>query len=161
METALRTRLPNGRFDEVPPARSRAMGAVRGKGNKTTELRLRLGLVRAGVAGWKMHAEDVPGQPDFLFPSSRLAIFVDGCFWHGCPKCGHVPTVNRPFWSAKIQRNRARDARVVRSLRSRGYRVLRLWEHQLSDNLSDCISRVVSRICGSSESRATKSLRRP
>lgn len=146
MEAALRKRLPKGQFEDVTPSRSQAMGAVRGKNNKTTERRLRLALVRASVRGWRMHAAYIPGRPDFFFPESRLAVFVDGCFWHGCPDCGHVPSVNRSFWSTKIKRNRARDLHIVRSLRGRGYCVLRLWEHQLADNICQCVSQIVYRI---------------
>ena len=106
MERTLRKHLPGGVFDGVSPARSRAMAAVRGRGNKTTERGLRLGLVRGGVRGWKLRPKGLRGNPDFLFPEARVAIFVDGCFWHGCPDCGHVPRTNRAFWAAKIERNR-------------------------------------------------------
>jgi len=118
------------------------MRAVRGSGNRTTELRFRFALVGAGLQGWTMHNRAVRGNPDFLFPMAKLVVFVDGCFWHGCPECGHVPTTRRPFWKAKIARNRQRDRNVTRHLRARGFTVLRFWEHDLRD-LDQCIERVL------------------
>jgi DNA mismatch endonuclease Vsr len=85
VERKLRAALPDGAFVNVSPARSRQMGAVRGKGNRTTEVRVRAILVGAGVRGWVMHPRDVLGRPDFYFPAERVALFIDGCFWHGCP----------------------------------------------------------------------------
>lgn len=88
-------------------------------------------LVRAGLRGWSMHP-DLLGKPDFYFPRPRLAIFVDGCFWHGCKKCGHVPRTRSEFWRAKLERNQQRDRRVVKRLRSQGVQVIRIWEHRLN-----------------------------
>jgi DNA mismatch endonuclease, patch repair protein len=118
------------------------MGAVRGRGNRTTELRLRMALVQAGISGWSHHRGDIPGKPDFFFERARLAIFVDGCFWHGCVKCGHIPKTNQAFWSAKINRNRQRHREVQRSLRVQGIATLRFWEHQLRDDLASCVKKV-------------------
>jgi len=72
------------------------------------------------------------GKPDFVFPDQRLAVFVDGCFWHGCPLHGTNPATNREFWSEKITRNRQRDREVNRALRALGWRILRIWEHELT-----------------------------
>jgi DNA mismatch endonuclease Vsr len=146
MEISLKRKLVGGRFANVPPSTSRLMKAVRGKRNKTTEFRLRLALVRAGIRGWSMHATTLPGNPDFVFCDAVLAVFVDGCFWHGCPRCGHVPRTNRNFWSAKILRNRARDAETSRRLRRTGYRVVRFWEHELAEDLPRCVARIAAAI---------------
>jgi DNA mismatch endonuclease (patch repair protein) len=70
-------------------------------------------------------------KPDFVFRSQRLAVFVDGCFWHGCPVHGTQPRHNAKFWRDKIARNRTRDRLVTRTLRARGWRVIRIWEHEL------------------------------
>ncbi len=70
-------------------------------------------------------------RPDFVFPKLRIAVFVDGCFWHGCPLHATRPKQNADFWSAKIAANQARDRLVTRRLRAAGWRVLRLWEHEL------------------------------
>ena len=77
------------------------------------------------------HRSKLPGKPDFVFPKPRLAVFVDGCFWHGCPKHATWPKTNRAFWRKKIARNRARDREVGHALRRMGWRVIRVWEHGL------------------------------
>ena len=118
------------------------MSAVRSRGNKTTEVILRLALARAGIVGWKMHPTWLVGTPDFYFHKEKLAVFVDGCFWHGCPKCGHVPSVNNAYWRKKISRNRERDAAKTRELRKAGIIVIRFWEHELKANLSKCVNRI-------------------
>jgi DNA mismatch endonuclease (patch repair protein) len=71
-------------------------------------------------------------RPDFVFRQARLALFVDGCFWHGCPKHGTQPKGNRAFWKNKFSRNKARDILVTKTLRRSGWRVLRIWEHELA-----------------------------
>ncbi|MGD0351505.1 MAG: very short patch repair endonuclease [Verrucomicrobiota bacterium] len=119
------------------------MAAVKGRGNKTTERKLRFALVGAGICGWEIAPKDVLGHPDFYFRRDRIAIFVDGCFWHGCPRCGHIPRNNRRFWQAKIQRNRLRDRRTAAELKRTGVRVLRLWEHELCLNTNRCMYRII------------------
>jgi DNA mismatch endonuclease, patch repair protein len=117
---------------EITPARSRLMQSIRGKGNRSTELTLRMLLVRMGIKGWSLHAK-LPGKPDFLFREHKLAVFVDGCFWHGCASCGHTPKTRSTFWAMKLELNRLRDLRFTAELQQRGYRVLRVWEHEFSD----------------------------
>jgi DNA mismatch endonuclease, patch repair protein len=131
--------------------RSDVMSRIRGAGNKATELRL-IGIFRAnGITGWRRgqtlplksqgsrnkHQEAKPTgtarvKPDFVFRSLRVAVFVDGCFWHGCPVHGTKPKTRAKFWREKIARNHARDRRVDRALRRRGWVVLRIWEHSLT-----------------------------
>jgi DNA mismatch endonuclease (patch repair protein) len=119
------------RTDTVSPAlRSAIMRAVRSRGNKATELVLASLLRRHRIRGWRRGFRLV-GQPDFVFPKQRVALFVDGCFWHGCPRHCRMPKGNRPYWRPKIAANRARDRRVNRTLRAAGWRVVRLWEHEL------------------------------
>jgi len=110
------------------------MRAIRAEGNKSTEVRFRLALVRAQLKGWKLRPKGLPGKPDFYFPAQRVAVFVDGCFWHGCPDCrsGRVLKTNTPYWSAKIQRNRERDREHAEALANVGIRVFRVWEHELN-----------------------------
>lgn len=106
------------------------MSAIRGRGNQTTELTM-VAILRAGsIRGWRRHLP-LPGTPDFAFRRQRVAVFVDGCFWHACPKCYKRPGSNVTFWDAKAERNRARDRAVAAALRARGWRVVRVWEHQL------------------------------
>jgi DNA mismatch endonuclease (patch repair protein) len=142
MERLLRSKLAHGDFREVSAQRSKIMGAIRSKGNKSTELRFKMALVRHGIAGWKTHPRDISGTPDFYFPAKRLAVFVDGCFWHGCTKCGHIPRTNQLFWAAKIDRNRKRHRRVNNQLRSKGICVRRFWEHEIRGNLDQCIAKI-------------------
>jgi DNA mismatch endonuclease (patch repair protein) len=107
------------------------MSAIRSHGNKSTELLLRMVLVQRGIRGWVLHERSLPGTPDFFFPQKKLAIFVDGCFWHKCPQCGTLPKTRADFWLAKLERNRQRDKKITRLLRASGIKVVRLWEHQL------------------------------
>lgn len=109
--------------------RSHLMATVRATGNRSTESTVEAGLRAAGIRGWRKHPNNVPGTPDFYFSRYRLAIFVDGCFWHACPKCGRIPKSNTRFWTEKIAVNRRRDNRVRRQLRALGYHAMRIWEH--------------------------------
>ena len=111
--------------------RSEVMSLIRSRGNRATELRL-IALMRAhGITGWRRNAR-LFGKPDFVFRAARLAVFVDGCFWHACPRHATMPRSNRAFWKAKLTRNAARDREVTRALRKAGWRVLRVWECALS-----------------------------
>jgi DNA mismatch endonuclease (patch repair protein) len=142
MEKRLKTKLKNGGFGHVSPERSRIMSSVKSKGNLSTERRLRFALVREGISGWEVQCEGLPGKPDFYFPRSKTAIFVDGCFWHGCPECGHIPLHNRAFWAAKIKRNMKRDIQTNSTLNSLGVGVLRFWEHDVANSLKQCVVQI-------------------
>jgi DNA mismatch endonuclease (patch repair protein) len=120
--------------------RSALMAKVRGRGNLTTEQALAKLLRAQGWSGWRRQravgSHDGGGRrfrvrPDFVFAARRLAVFVDGCFWHGCPRHGARPRGNAAFWREKFRRNQARDRRDSRNLRRAGWKVLRLWEHEL------------------------------
>jgi DNA mismatch endonuclease (patch repair protein) len=111
--------------------RSAVMAAIRGRGNRSTERTFAALLRCARLRGWTLHSTEVVGKPDFYFRESRVAVFVDGCFWHGCPKCFRAPRQNANFWAAKISRNRKRDRTVGRVLRRQGVRVFRIWEHDV------------------------------
>ena len=78
------------------------------------------------IAGVKL-----PGSPDLVFPRCRIAVFLDGCFWHGCPQCKGTPSQSGAFWRKKIETNHARDGRVDAALSSIGWRVIRIWEHDV------------------------------
>jgi DNA mismatch endonuclease, patch repair protein len=123
--------------------RSHVMASIRSKGNRTTEqLFLRL-LREARITGWRRHL-GLPGKPDFAFRAERVAIFVDGCFWHGCPKCYRLPEDNRPYWREKVFSNRRRDRRRTRELKLLRWRVLRIWEHSLKSSVGR--DRIVSKL---------------
>jgi DNA mismatch endonuclease (patch repair protein) len=110
--------------------RSQVMAAIRSTGNRATELRLAAIFRAHGITGWRRH-QALPGKPDFVFRRERLAVFVDGCFWHGCPRHLRMPRDNRPYWKGKIARNIQRDRETTRRLRKSGWHVLRVWEHAL------------------------------
>src|SRR5262245_33079992 len=134
MERILRKKLKNGRFTNVSPERSRMMGNIRSKGNRSTEKSFRFALVRAGISGWVLHPKLILGTPDFYFAKENVAIFVDGCFWHGCKKCGHIPATRSVFWRTKFERNKLRAKRVGSTLKRSGIKVLRIWEHEICNN---------------------------
>lgn len=148
MERILRATLKNGVFSGVSADRSRAMSAVRGKGNRSTETVFRMALVREGIRGWTLHRKDLAGCPDFYFARLKVAVFIDGCFWHGCPKCGHIPKTRSKFWRTKIERNKGRDKRTNQELRRRGVKVLRMWEHELQRNMAGSILKLRVRLRG-------------
>ena len=118
-----------------PEIRRRTMQAVRGKDTKL-ELSLFSMLARMGLSGWEKHVDGLHGKPDAAFPDRRVAIFVDGCFWHGCPRCRRVlPAVNRTYWKRKIARNKARDRANDSRLRRAGWTVVRIMEHEMTDRV--------------------------
>jgi DNA mismatch endonuclease, patch repair protein len=119
-------------------------GAIGGRGNKDTELALMKLLRRHCITGWRRN-QPLFGKPDFIFRKVRLALFVDGCFWHGCPKHSHWPNSNRLFWRNKFLRNKIRDRFVTRTLREQGWRVLRIWEHELGHKSENWIVRRIQR----------------
>jgi len=117
-----------------PLERSIRMAKVKSALNRSTELHVAARLIRSGIRGWKRQPTTVAGKPDFLFTEQRLALFIDGCFWHGCGRCNrNLPRARREFWRAKIDANRTRDRKVRNLLRSQGYSVMRVWEHSLRD----------------------------
>ena len=120
------------RIDIVSPEkRSEIMRAVKGRGNKDTELVLVRLLRQNKITGWR-RGQPIFGKPDFIFPKHKLAIFVDGCFWHGCSEHCRMPKGNRAYWKRKIASNKVRDRLVTRTLRAQGWQVLRIWEHELN-----------------------------
>ncbi len=130
------------------------MAAIRSRGNRTTERRLRAVLMRAGLRGWSVGGDRAIGSPDFVFERRRVAVFADGCFFHGCPRCGHVPKTNTHYWTAKIERNRRRDRRMGRIARARGYAVVRVWECELRHRPNSCLARITRACMGRREHAA-------
>jgi DNA mismatch endonuclease, patch repair protein len=123
-------------------SRSALMSRVRSKQNATTELKL-LSLLRpARLCGWRREFP-LLGNPDFVFPKAKLAVFVDGCFWHG-HDCGRnlKPARNAALWRHKFSSNKRRDALVTRTLRNEGWRVIRIWECVLARRPESCVRRI-------------------
>ncbi len=123
--------------------RSEVMSRIRSRGNKDTELALMKVFRQHRITGWRRHVviksegermddEKFRVRPDFVFPKLRLIVFVDGCFWHACPKHATKPKTNVVFWRKKFARNVERDRLVTRTLHAQDWRVLRIWEHELA-----------------------------
>jgi DNA mismatch endonuclease, patch repair protein len=121
-------------FLKPTSARSANMRAIKGHSNASTEWRFRSLLMRKSIQGWQLTNRDLPGNPDFYFRRFALAVFIDGCFWHSCPSCGHLPKTNGQYWREKLRRNRIRDRAVTRVLKSQGIGVLRIWECSLKSH---------------------------
>ena len=112
--------------------RSWVMSRIRSSGNKGTELAAIIIFRALKITGWRRNFS-LPGKPDFSFPARKVAVFVDGCFWHGCPRHGRFPKTRRKYWRDKILRNIERDREVNRILRRKGWKVIRIWECELKD----------------------------
>ena len=121
--------------------RSLLMARVRRSGT-APELALGLALHRAGYRYRLRGGSGLPGTPDIVLRRFRLAIFVDGCFWHGCRQHGTASKTNARFWNAKILRNRQRDLEVDHALRSLGWKVLRVWEHEVRLDMRRILRRI-------------------
>jgi DNA mismatch endonuclease, patch repair protein len=127
------------------------MSRIRSRGNQETEIALAKLLRWHGIKGWRRHVEIRKAEsgkrkfivrPDFVFPKLRLAVFVDGCFWHGCPRHATKPANNRAFWARKLSGNKQRDQLVNRALRRAGWRVIRIWECALQKRPRSCVQRI-------------------
>jgi DNA mismatch endonuclease, patch repair protein len=145
--------------------RSEVMSRIRSRGNKETEIKFARLLRQHHISGWRRHRplslSKITGKigtgrnrrsmvrPDFVFLGPKLAVFIDGCFWHGCPLHGTKPAGNREFWQTKLESNQARDRHVNAALRRQNWKVLRIWEHQLrqGDRLMEKLKhRIATRI---------------
>lgn len=128
----------------TPAQRSRAMKRVKLKDGSLEKL-VQLELRTRGLR-FQRHVRALPGRPDIVFPREKLALFVDGDFWHGwrLPAWEHKLS---PFWREKLRANRARDRRNFRRLRSAGWCVIRLWQHQIRRDLDGCIGRITTVLC--------------
>jgi DNA mismatch endonuclease (patch repair protein) len=122
------------------------------------ELRLRRELHRLGVRyrlGRRVMLADLTVRPDIVFVGRKIAVFVDGCFWHGCPAHGRMPSDPTGYWNAKIDRNRRRDVRVGEALQSAGWTVIRVWEHAAVVETAQSIAQIV-RSAGGRPGQRTK-----
>lgn len=124
----------------TPAQRRRIMAAVRSR-NTGPELALRRALYAAGLRGWRCHRRDLPGSPDLVFGRAKVAVFVDGAFWHGHPS-RHKPGRSGRYWDEKIEQNVARDRRVDEELRRSGWTVLRIWDFEVTRELARTVARI-------------------
>ena len=122
-------------------SRSELMSRVRSVGNQTTEKQLARLLRKAGLSGWRRHQSTI-GRPDFAWPKLKVAVFVDGCFWHGHNCRNLTPKTNAKAWQDKIIRTQSRDRHVSLLLRQQGWKVIRIWECKLTSAPDQCLTRI-------------------
>lgn len=127
--------------------RSEQMARIKSKDTRP-EIRLRRALWAAGLR-YRLSSR-LPGSPDIVIRRASLAIFVDGCFWHACPDHYRVPATNPAYWQEKRARNEARDRRVDQELHEMDWRVLRVWEHEVRDELADVVDRILTMVSAAS-----------
>ena len=123
------------------------MSRVKSRGNKTTEMALVGYLRKFGIKGWRRHLtlrlEGHRIKPDFIFGRHKLAVFLNGCFWHRCPRHCSFPSSNAEFWRKKLDANLARDKRNNRLLKSEGWKVLCIWEHDIKSDPELCVVKIL------------------
>jgi DNA mismatch endonuclease (patch repair protein) len=122
--------------------RSYNMSRIRSRGNSSTEQALIAVMRTAGIRGWRRKST-LCGKPDFVFPRFKTVVFVDGCYWHGCRKCRLGSKTNNEYWGPKILGNAKRDRRNTRELRAAGWKVIRIWEHDLKAAPMKCIRKIM------------------
>jgi len=118
------------------------MAAIRGKDTKP-ELALRLALRQAGATGYRVHRRDLPGRPDIAFIRWKVAVFVDGVFWHGHPEHWNPREASSDYWRQKISRNIERDRDADTALAELGWRVIRVWDTDVRDRPGECVQQVI------------------
>lgn len=126
------------------------MSRIRGSDTKP-EILLRKELWARGMRyrlKYRVNGRMLIGRPDLVFPGKRLAVFVDGCFWHGCPEHATKPKKNAEFWKNKLKRNVERDEEVSESLRQQGWIVMRIWEHDINSDLNKVVQDIVIALQG-------------
>lgn len=130
-------------FDKLK--RSEIMSHVKSKGNKSTELKLIEYFKELHIIGWRRHFK-IFGNPDFVFPKKKIAVFVDGCFWHGHDCRNTKPKQNEAYWITKINRNKIRDKQVTDILESKSWKVLRIWECNLKKKHKKYLFKILTKI---------------
>ena len=124
--------------------RSYNMARIKSK-NTGPELILRKFLAKNKVRGYRLHYK-ILGKPDLVFPKRKLAVFIDGCFWHKCPYCFVKPASRKKFWEEKIKKNIKRDKKVNELLVKNNWRVLRIWEHELKKKPEKTCLKIIRRL---------------
>lgn len=127
---------------------SKVMSSIRAKNTKP-ELLLRKALWAEGLRGYRLHWKKAPGRPDICYPGKKLAIFVNGCYWHQCPYCKPaMPKTHKRFWKAKFKKNKERDGRKAAALIKDGWKTIAVWECQIKKNVEKCVQKL-SNFCSS------------
>jgi len=118
------------------------MASVKSRNTKSTELRFISILKDKNITGWRRNYPLV-GKPDFVFPRLKIAVFIDGCFWHGCPSHCRMPSSNMNYWNNKIEKNKIRDKKIKKALKMKQWQVIRIWEHEIK---TEKLNRKLNRI---------------
>jgi len=126
----------------TPKQRTYNMSQIRGK-NTRPEVKLRKLLWSAGIRGYRIHY-NLTGKPDIVFIKKKIAIFIDGCFWHKCPVCFQEPETRKEFWMKKIQSNIDRDKKVDKQLKNDGWTVIRIWEHEIKKEPENAVKKIIA-----------------
>lgn len=92
------------------------------------------------------NVKKIIGKPDIVFRRKKVAIFIDSDFWHGHPKYGHIPKTNTEYWKNKIENNRKRDKKINRALKKEGWKVIRIWEHEIKKDLNGVADKIINNI---------------
>jgi DNA mismatch endonuclease, patch repair protein len=116
------------------------MSRIMGK-NTGPEVKLRKLMSTTGIRGYRIHY-NLPGKPDIVFTKKKIAIFIDGCFWHKCPVCFQEPETRKSFWMKKINSNVNRDKKVNEQLKEEGWSVMRFWEHDVRKNPDEIVKKI-------------------
>ena len=120
--------------------RSYCMSQIGSKSTKI-EIAFRKLLWNKGYRNYRLHPKKIFGKPDLFFPKKRLAVFIDGCFWHKCPKCFIGPKSNKKYWNPKIKRNVERGKEISKKLRKDKIKVIRFWEHEVKKDIVRCYNK--------------------
>ena len=125
--------------------RSEIMSRIRAKNTKLEKdfLKKLSGLFHKVGYRYRKHYLGLPGKPDIAFPARKIAVFIDGCFWHGCRLHSRVPLSNISYWKKKLKRNQLHDKEMNRAIRKRGWRVVRIWEHQAKKKPEQAIGKIM------------------
>jgi len=137
------------------------MSRIKGRDTKP-EILLKKALWAEGLRHWlqyRVNGRSVAGRPDLVFPGGRMVVFVDGCFWHGCPEHATKRKGDEEFWGQKLKRNIDRHKEVTETLCQRGWSVLRIWEHEIKNDLSQTVDKVMLALRGGGYNRSSRGVR--
>lgn len=111
--------------------------------NSKPELLLRKHLFSKGLRGYRKNAKSLPGKPDIVYTKRKVAVFINGCYWHGCEECGWKPPAhNTEYWANKIQKNKQRDKVKIEKLEEIGYKVITIWEHEIKKDIDLVVDKI-------------------
>lgn len=128
----------------TPAQRKFNMSRIRGR-DTGPEMKIRKMLFARGIRGYRIHY-NLPGKPDIVFIKKKVAVFIDGCYWHKCPSCFQEPETRKEFWMKKIGSNVARDEKNTRQLTEDGWIVLRFWEHEVRKEPENVVRRILKHL---------------